>query len=280
MRAREKLAALYWPDSASPWSRLGTGFTQIRYVPAVRDPWFTVFFMHLIINWQQGYQSKLDFSIAVGFQASRFSVNITVKMGVAYSSCSSLSPPLSLPNTTCFASTTTLLPHKSKSKSTSNPHSILFQTHYQKPTKIKMSKSSSSAVSPIKSEEIGTQEENSTKPMSDLHNIDPELIQRMVYDALVWSSIHGLLVGDKSVQVRLKINHVSISLSLKSLWLRKDYLCALFSAKPTNIQVYNTKNKNARHRAWFPELWVHHGSHQFPLCIEWTESTSHIGCWV
>lgn len=73
-----------------------------------------------------------------------------------------------------------------------------------------MSKSSSSGVSPIKSEEIETQEENSTKPMSDLHNIDPELIQRMVYDALVWSSIHGLLVGDKSVQKSGKVPGVGM----------------------------------------------------------------------
>ncbi|KAA8545067.1 hypothetical protein F0562_019834 [Nyssa sinensis] len=36
--------------------------------------------------------------------------------------------------------------------------------------------------------------------MSDLHNIDPELLQKLVYDALIWSSLHGLVVGDKNVQ--------------------------------------------------------------------------------
>lgn len=66
-----------------------------------------------------------------------------------------------------------------------------------------------------------TQEEKSTQPMSDLHNIDPELIQRLAYDALVWSSIHGLVVGDKSVPVslRMKMNHLSLSEIVVGLWL-------------------------------------------------------------
>ncbi|GLT95004.1 hypothetical protein SLE2022_127110 [Rubroshorea leprosula] len=34
----------------------------------------------------------------------------------------------------------------------------------------------------------------------DLHGIDEKLIQKMVYDALVWCSLHGLVVGDKTVQ--------------------------------------------------------------------------------
>lgn len=55
-----------------------------------------------------------------------------------------------------------------------------------------------------------TQEEKSTQPMSDLHNIDPELIQRMAYDALVWTSIHGLVVGDKSVPRSGKVPGVGL----------------------------------------------------------------------
>uniref|UniRef100_A0A5B6YI88 Glutathione synthetase n=1 Tax=Davidia involucrata TaxID=16924 RepID=A0A5B6YI88_DAVIN len=121
-------------------------------------------------------------------------------MGVAHSS-SSLS--LSLPNNTCFTPTTTLSPHKSKSNSTLNPTTKFFQTHLRKPTKATMTQSSSSAFLPVKCgsvEGIKTQEQNSTKPMSDLHNIDPELLQKLVYDALVWSSLHGLVVGDKNAQ--------------------------------------------------------------------------------
>ncbi|XP_058225752.1 glutathione synthetase, chloroplastic [Rhododendron vialii] len=118
-------------------------------------------------------------------------------MGAGFSSCSH--------TTAFFAASTTLFPHKSKSNfSTFNPHfKLLSQTlYYPKPTKITTSRPSSSALSPINSggraEEMKTQEEKSTQPISDLHNIDPELIQRLAYDALVWSSIHGLLVGDKS----------------------------------------------------------------------------------
>lgn len=40
-----------------------------------------------------------------------------------------------------------------------------------------------------------------SKPLVDFHGIDEELVQKMVHDALVWSSLHGLVVGDKNVQV-------------------------------------------------------------------------------
>ncbi|KAI7979664.1 hypothetical protein LOK49_Contig281G00006 [Camellia lanceoleosa] len=49
--------------------------------------------------------------------------------------------------------------------------------------------SSSPLFLPIQSgrvEEIKTQYHNSTKPIFDLHSFDPELIQRLVYDSLVW----------------------------------------------------------------------------------------------
>ncbi|KAI8547863.1 hypothetical protein RHMOL_Rhmol07G0228300 [Rhododendron molle] len=130
-------------------------------------------------------------------------------MGAGLSSCSH--------TTTFFAASTTIFPHKSKSNfSTFNPHfKLLSQTlYYPKPTKITTSRSSSSALSPINSggraEEMKTQEEKSTQPMSDLHNIDPELIQRLAYDALVWTSIHGLLVGDKSVPRSGKVPGVGL----------------------------------------------------------------------
>ncbi|GLT67606.1 hypothetical protein SLA2020_399010 [Shorea laevis] len=38
------------------------------------------------------------------------------------------------------------------------------------------------------------------KPTIDFHGIDEKLIQKMVYGALVWCSLHGLVVGDKTVQ--------------------------------------------------------------------------------
>ncbi|KAM5561344.1 glutathione synthetase, chloroplastic [Rosa sericea] len=44
-----------------------------------------------------------------------------------------------------------------------------------------------------------TQDESSTRPIN-VDGIDQELVNKMVYDALVWSSIHGLVVGDRSVQ--------------------------------------------------------------------------------
>ncbi|GFY91974.1 glutathione synthetase 2 [Actinidia rufa] len=76
-----------------------------------------------------------------------------------------------------------------------------------------MTQSPSSPFLPIKCgrvEEINTEEENPTKPMSDLHGIDPELLQRMVYDALVWSSLHGLVVGDRNVQRSGKVPGVGM----------------------------------------------------------------------
>lgn len=36
--------------------------------------------------------------------------------------------------------------------------------------------------------------------MSDPHSIDSKLLQKLVHDALVWSSLHGLVVGDRNVE--------------------------------------------------------------------------------
>ncbi|KAJ1417092.1 Glutathione synthase, N-terminal, eukaryotic [Sesbania bispinosa] len=38
-------------------------------------------------------------------------------------------------------------------------------------------------------------------PRFDYHRIDEKLLHHMVYDALVWATLNGLLVGDQSVQV-------------------------------------------------------------------------------
>ncbi|XP_004302462.1 PREDICTED: glutathione synthetase, chloroplastic-like [Fragaria vesca subsp. vesca] len=44
-----------------------------------------------------------------------------------------------------------------------------------------------------------TQDESSSRPIN-VDGIDQEVVDKMVYDALVWSSIHGLVVGDRSVK--------------------------------------------------------------------------------
>ena len=41
-------------------------------------------------------------------------------------------------------------------------------------------------------------------PLFDYHSIDQKLLENIVYDALVWSTLNCLLVGDKSVQVKLR----------------------------------------------------------------------------
>ncbi|KAJ6996095.1 hypothetical protein NC653_012856 [Populus alba x Populus x berolinensis] len=58
--------------------------------------------------------------------------------------------------------------------------------------------------------EMETQERILQKPLIDFHGIDEELVQKMVYDALVWSSLHGLVVGDKSVQRSGKVPGVGL----------------------------------------------------------------------
>lgn len=43
-----------------------------------------------------------------------------------------------------------------------------------------------------------TQVEDSLKPIVDPHDIDPKLVDNLAYDALVWCSLRGLLVGDRN----------------------------------------------------------------------------------
>ncbi|XP_019053179.1 PREDICTED: glutathione synthetase, chloroplastic-like isoform X3 [Nelumbo nucifera] len=121
-------------------------------------------------------------------------------MGAACSSSLSLSLP----------PTDTLLPYKPKPHFPFNSIINIFQTQLQKPRKT-MIQSSHSSLSSSSSfhlkcetfEEKETQDEaTSMRPMACLHNINPKLLQQLVYDALVWSSLHGLVVGDRSVQKR------------------------------------------------------------------------------
>ena len=52
-----------------------------------------------------------------------------------------------------------------------------------------------------KVENFETHQKILSRIMSDPHRIDQDLLQKLVYDALVWSSLHGLVVGDRNIQV-------------------------------------------------------------------------------
>ncbi|KAJ1417091.1 Pre-ATP-grasp domain superfamily [Sesbania bispinosa] len=54
----------------------------------------------------------------------------------------------------------------------------------------------------LTSSNVETVNDSSTQPIPlfDYHRIDEQLLHNIAYDALVWASLHGLLMGDKSVQ--------------------------------------------------------------------------------
>lgn len=62
-----------------------------------------------------------------------------------------------------------------------------------------------------------TQVEDSVKPTVDPHDIDPKLVQKLAYDALVWCSLRGLLVGDRNSKVSLYVNRNSFYISEKEV---------------------------------------------------------------
>nr|XP_004302462.2 PREDICTED: glutathione synthetase, chloroplastic [Fragaria vesca subsp. vesca] len=96
----------------------------------------------------------------------------------------------------------------------SNPRTTLFcQSRLQNPvfrlnptnrifkTQLK-TMSQTSQVVPVNGGKVvvrETQDESSSRPIN-VDGIDQEVVDKMVYDALVWSSIHGLVVGDRSVK--------------------------------------------------------------------------------
>ncbi|XP_057962437.1 glutathione synthetase, chloroplastic [Malania oleifera] len=120
-------------------------------------------------------------------------------MGVGCSSCSvSLSLPTNIPSALVPFS-----PCKSKSNSSFNPNINIFHTQSHNLSSTAMTQSqvpSSSSLNCVRVGEIEIQEENTTRPIFNPSNIDQGLLQRLVYDSLVWSSLHGLLVGDRNVQ--------------------------------------------------------------------------------
>ncbi|KAK3014133.1 hypothetical protein RJ639_007925 [Escallonia herrerae] len=125
-------------------------------------------------------------------------------MGAGHSSSCSLS----LPTTIGFAAATTASPVNKLIKSPFNPTNRFCNTHFRLPFKTSIENQlSNSTLSVVKCsgcstvEDIKTQGEIGVKnPMAHPHSIDQELLEQLVYDALVWSSLHGLVVGDRSVQ--------------------------------------------------------------------------------
>ncbi|XP_042518440.1 glutathione synthetase, chloroplastic-like [Macadamia integrifolia] len=120
---------------------------------------------------------------------------------------SSISVSFSFPN--CFCnSPATLLPHFTKPRSFSffNPCKTPFRGYLQKSHGTMKSESSSFSSSYVNLDSGKCGEEktldwsSTTSMIYDLRDINPDLFQQLVYDALVWSSLHGLVVGDKSVQ--------------------------------------------------------------------------------
>ncbi|KAK4435934.1 Glutathione synthetase, chloroplastic [Sesamum alatum] len=85
-----------------------------------------------------------------------------------------------------------------------------FQTHHAKPCTVSMAGNAPSSVAPLKcsagaQEELGTQ-----KSVFDPHGVDPNLVRKMEYDALVWSSLHGLVVGDRASQTSGRLPGVGL----------------------------------------------------------------------
>lgn len=116
-------------------------------------------------------------------------------------------------------SVATAFPSKSLSKP-SNSHfkifptnQIILQTRLPKFTKIM---SQPSQIVPLKCSKVDELETHEGYAHAfDCHGIDQSLVDKMAYDALVWSSLHGLVVGDKSVQV----SNLSFTLSAIVDWL-------------------------------------------------------------
>ncbi|KAL6146649.1 hypothetical protein ACLB2K_057327 [Fragaria x ananassa] len=76
-----------------------------------------------------------------------------------------------------------------------NPTNRIFKTQLK-------TMSQTSQVVPVNGGKVvvrETQDESSSRPIN-VDGIDQEVVDKMVYDALVWSSIHGLVVGDRSVK--------------------------------------------------------------------------------
>ncbi|KAG6402182.1 hypothetical protein SASPL_139057 [Salvia splendens] len=68
------------------------------------------------------------------------------------------------------------------------------RARHSNPSIIPMAQSASSPLPPLKSEA------KPPNPVFDPHGLDSNLLKKIAYDALVWSSLRGLLVGDRASQ--------------------------------------------------------------------------------
>nr|QWJ73371.1 glutathione synthetase 2-2 [Isatis tinctoria] len=89
-------------------------------------------------------------------------------------------------------------PPSSSSSLKLNPRSFLFQS----PINLRNQ-------APLRCGKLPAME--SQKPMFDVEKFDDEFVQKLVYDALVWSSLHGLVVGDKTYQKSGKVPGVGMT---------------------------------------------------------------------
>ena len=69
------------------------------------------------------------------------------------------------------------------------------RARHSNPSTIPMAQNSSSPLPPLKFEA------KPPNPVFDPHGLDSNLLEKIAYDALVWSSLRGLLVGDRASQV-------------------------------------------------------------------------------
>nr|BAP47507.1 glutathione synthetase [Gentiana triflora] len=143
-------------------------------------------------------------------------------MGSAYSS----SGIFSLSSSTIVCSTPgpttshiTIFSHQSLSNSCLCPSSPKFvRANLQRLVKSTFSLPISSAAASLPSnlncvrvEEMETEKaEDYVDPIRNPHSTDPELIQTMAYEALVWSSLHGFVVGDRNSQRSGKVPGVGL----------------------------------------------------------------------
>ncbi|XP_019241217.1 PREDICTED: glutathione synthetase, chloroplastic isoform X1 [Nicotiana attenuata] len=118
-------------------------------------------------------------------------------MGSGYSSSFSQS------STTCLTRYCATAPFQLQ-ESHSNSLNFCSPTRFLEPrlhksSKILIPKSPFSVFLPLKcAKKMQTQVEDSVKPIVDPHDIDPKLLQKLSYDALVFCSLRGLVVGDRN----------------------------------------------------------------------------------
>ncbi|KAK9218923.1 hypothetical protein WN943_007561 [Citrus x changshan-huyou] len=140
-----------------------------------------------------------------------------VKMGVRYSSLSLCSPTHQ--NHQSFRLATFTCDTKQKSNFSFYPtdKDRIFNTHYRRVSLFAITQFSicglHSRIGNLKCgrvKEMETRQGIATKEALNLQSVDQDLVQKMVYDALVWSSLHGLVVGDRSVQRSGKVPGVGL----------------------------------------------------------------------